>query len=324
MDAYDLILRSKAQLLSFNEPVRFLFSHSALREGWDNPNVFVIGMLKHSDSTMSRRQEVGRGLRISVNQNGERMDDPATVHDVNVLTVVASEGYKEFVAGLQTEIVSRAFRPAAQGGRSILHRQGLQTATGDIPVTPQMAKLLARYLISNDYMDAEDKITPAYHEAKKAETLAPLPAELAPYATQVFQLVDTVFSESAAAESRTAERPGIPLNANFHKKEFQELWQRIHQKAVYAVDFEQQGTDREVRDGTGPGTEGRSLAVRCSTGRADQRHHLRGASRGKSLSTSADADLRPEGSVHSAVPYDLIGKICRRDQADPCDRREQS
>ena len=84
--------------------MRFIFSHSALREGWDNPNVFVIGTLKHSDNTISRRQEVGRGMRLAVNQHGERMDDPATVHDVNVLTVVADESYKDFVAGLQKDI----------------------------------------------------------------------------------------------------------------------------------------------------------------------------------------------------------------------------
>lgn len=102
--AYDLILKDKERLLSFEEPTRFIFSHSALREGWDNPNVFVICTLKHSDSTISRRQEVGRGLRLAVNQQGERMDNPATVHDINVLTVVASESYKDFVTALQKDI----------------------------------------------------------------------------------------------------------------------------------------------------------------------------------------------------------------------------
>ncbi len=104
VDAYDLILRNKEQLLWFDEPTRFIFSHSALREGWDNPNVFVICTLKHSDSSVSRRQEVGRGLRLAVNQGGERMDDPATVHQTNVLTVVASESYRDFVGGLQKDI----------------------------------------------------------------------------------------------------------------------------------------------------------------------------------------------------------------------------
>jgi len=98
VDAYDLILKDKERLLSFDEPVRFIFSHSALREGWDNPNVFVICTLKHSDNTVSRRQEVGRGLRLSVNQQGDRMDSPATVHQVNVLTVVASESSDNLIS----------------------------------------------------------------------------------------------------------------------------------------------------------------------------------------------------------------------------------
>jgi type III restriction enzyme len=116
-DAYDLILRDKERLLSFGEPARFIFSHSALREGWDNPNVFVMGMLKRSDSTVSRRQEIGRGLRLCVNQHGDRVDDPATVHQVNELTVVTDESYTEFVAGLQRELGEPAWagRPAAGG-----------------------------------------------------------------------------------------------------------------------------------------------------------------------------------------------------------------
>ena len=102
--AYDLIMRDKGRLLSLAEKVRFIFSHSALREGWDNPNVFVIGMLKRSDSTVSRRQEIGRGLRLSVDQHGERTDDPVTVHSVNELTVVTDESYTAFVDGLQREV----------------------------------------------------------------------------------------------------------------------------------------------------------------------------------------------------------------------------
>jgi type III restriction enzyme len=104
VSAYDLILKDKERLLSFEEPTRFIFSHSALREGWDNPNVFVMCMLKHSDNTISRRQEVGRGLRLSVNQAGDRMDNPNTVHQINELTVVAGESYADFVNHLQREI----------------------------------------------------------------------------------------------------------------------------------------------------------------------------------------------------------------------------
>jgi type III restriction enzyme len=113
-DAYELILRDKERLLSLGEPARFIFSHSALREGWDNPNVFVMGMLKRSDSAVSRRQEIGRGLRLCVNQHGDRVDDPATVHQVNELTVVTDESYTDFVAGLQRELGE----PLAAGHRA--------------------------------------------------------------------------------------------------------------------------------------------------------------------------------------------------------------
>ena len=143
VDAYDLILRKKEQLLKFEEPVRFIFSHSALREGWDNPNVFVICTLKHSDNTISRRQEVGRGLRISVNQTGDRMDNPATVHQINVLTVVASESYKDFVSALQRDISdSLSERPRIADEEYLL--EGLQTAGGDV-VDTKIAKQIYKY-----------------------------------------------------------------------------------------------------------------------------------------------------------------------------------
>lgn len=112
LDAYDLILRDRERLLSLSEPVRFVFSHSALREGWDNPNVFVLCMLKHTDSTVSRRQEVGRGLRLAVDANGDRVHDP----DVNRLTVVAGESYADFVDGLQREVSGA---PGAGSGRHL-------------------------------------------------------------------------------------------------------------------------------------------------------------------------------------------------------------
>lgn len=241
VDAYDLILRRKAQLLSLDEPVRFIFAHSALREGWDNPNVFVIGMLKKADpaNVTSRRQEVGRGLRLCVNQDGNRIDDPATVHDVNVLTVVASEGYKDFVAGLQKDIAEAVSARPQKADEAYFTGKILRTPQGDVPVTEKMAKLITHYLIRHDYTDSDDKITEAYHSAKQDGTLAALPVELAPYATQVFQLVDSVYSAEQLPQFENARNAqSNPLNANFQKKEFQSLWSRIHQKAVYAVQFE--------------------------------------------------------------------------------------
>ena len=114
-DAYDLIMKDKERLLSLDEPVRFIFSHSALREGWDNPNIFQICTLKHSNSEISKRQEIGRGLRICVNNNGERMDYSVlegNFHIINNLTVIASESYDKFAEALQNEMVdSLSSRP---------------------------------------------------------------------------------------------------------------------------------------------------------------------------------------------------------------------
>jgi type III restriction enzyme len=224
VDAYDLILRDKARLLSFDEPVRFLFSHSALREGWDNPNVFVICTLKHSDNTVSRRQEVGRGMRLSVSQTGDRMDDPATVHQVNVLTVVANESYKDFVSGLQKDISASLSARPKQANAEYFTDKVFKTPAGDVKVSVQMAKLIERYLVRNDYSDTDERITELYHQSKKEGALAALPPELAPYKDQVFQLIDSVFCADQLPEIEDDRKSKLNRrNTNFEKKEFQEL-----------------------------------------------------------------------------------------------------
>jgi len=312
VDAYDLILRRKAQLLSFEEPVRFIFAHSALREGWDNPNVFVIGMLKKADpaNVTSRRQEVGRGLRLCANQRGDRMDDPATVHDLNVLTVIAAEGYKEFVAGLQKEIAEAISARPRKADVDYFVGKVLQTEAGDVQVTPAMAKAITRYLIKNDYTDDDDKITAGYHDAKTAGTIAPLPPELAAYSVQILKLIDSVFSDAQIPlpeDDRKTKRNH--LNSNFHKAEFQALWNRIHQKAVYAVQFdsgELTGKCTAVLD-----AELRVAPLQYVVQRGEQltdvTYDRLQAGDGFELQETQTASLK--SSVHSAVKYDLIGKL---------------
>ncbi|WP_211212410.1 DEAD/DEAH box helicase family protein [Oceanimonas smirnovii] len=188
VDAYDLILKDKEKLLSFEEDTRFIFSHSALREGWDNPNVFVMCMLKHSDNTISRRQEVGRGLRLCVNQHGDRQDNPATVHNINVLSVIASESYKDFVGNLQQEISNSLSARPSKADVDYFTGKVMTTDQGKVEVTADMARQIYRYLVKNDYTDDNDAITPAYHSAKAEGSLAPLPAELEPYREQILTL----------------------------------------------------------------------------------------------------------------------------------------
>ncbi len=315
VDAYDLILKDKERLLSFEEPVRFIFSHSALREGWDNPNVFVICALKHSDNTVSRRQEVGRGMRLSVNQLGERMDNPATVHEINELTVVASESYKDFVSALQKDISeSLSARPRVADEKYFTGKV-LQTSSGEIEVTPQLAKQIYKYLLKNDYTDDSDQITQAYHEAKREEQLAELPAELQPYAEQVFQLIDSVFSAAQMPEignDRNA-KPN-PLNSNFEKREFQALWNKINRKAAYTVHFE---TD-ELLDKCVAALDA-ELRVKPMQYIIERGTQLENASfddmkSGTAFKVSESSTEKYTHSAHSAVKYDLIGNLAELTQ----------
>lgn len=162
ISAYDLILKNKERLLSFDEPTRFIFSHSALREGWDNPNVFQICTLKHSDSNTAKRQEVGRGLRLCVNQSGNRMDLQTlgeNVHDINSLTVVASESYKTFVGDLQSDIKTVLYdRPTVATSE---YFKGKYVKVDDVPtlIDDSTANNIEFYLIQNGYVDMDRKAT---------------------------------------------------------------------------------------------------------------------------------------------------------------------
>jgi type III restriction enzyme len=311
VDAYDLILKDKERLLSFEEPTRFIFSHSALREGWDNPNVFVICTLKHSDNTISRRQEVGRGLRISVNKEGDRQDDPNTVHDINVLTVVASESYKDFVGGLQKDISeSLSERPRVADEAYFTGKQ-LQTDEGVITIDPTMAKQIYRYLLKNDYTDDSDHITDEYVEAVKEETLAALPQELVPHQEEIFKLIDSVYTNSKLPEIGNDRAPKTnPLNDNFKRKEFKELWGRINKKAVYSVHFD---SDELVKKCvTALDKECRVTPLQYVVQRGEQVDGLvaEQLKKGEGFKISETKSQYEKKSIHSAVRYDLIGKIC--------------
>ena len=315
VDAYDLILKDKERLLSFVEPVRFIFSHSALREGWDNPNVFVICALKHSDNTVSRRQEVGRGLRLAVDQAGERMDDPATVHQINELTVVASESYKDFVGALQKDISeSLSARPRVADEKYFTGKVWY-TPSGDVVVTPQMAKQIYRYLAKNDYSDDNDQIAPAYHEAKREDQLAVLPPELQPYADQVFQLIDSLFSDAQLPQIGDGRKTKPnPLNANFDKKAFQALWGKINRKAAYTVHFEADelvgkcvaALDEELRV--------RPMQYVIERGAQVDDASFDDMKAGTAFKVAESETENYAHSVRSAVKYDLIGNLAENTQ----------
>jgi type III restriction enzyme len=314
VDAYDLILKDKERLLSFAEPTRFIFSHSALREGWDNPNVFVMCMLKHSDNTISRRQEVGRGLRLAVDHNGDRVDHPAIVHDINVLNVVASESYKDFVAGLQKEIADALTSRPRKADEAYFTGKTLVTDTGSVEVTPAIAKQIYRYLLKNDYTDGEDQITQAYHDAKVTGGFAELPADLKPYAESIFGLVDSVFSDSQLppVTNGRADKTN-PRNANFDKKEFQDLWAAINRKAVYRVEFDTAELIAKCSRALDAQLRVTPLQYTVQVGVQTEKLSDTQLGSGKGF-TVTDTRHETGQSVHSRVKYDLLGKLAEETQ----------
>lgn len=316
VDAYDLILRDKVRLLSFAEPVRFIFSHSALREGWDNPNVFVICTLKHSDNSISRRQEVGRGMRLAVNQDGDRMDDPATVHQVNLLTVVASESYKDFVTGLQRDISAGLSARPLRADEAYFTGKVLKTDfSGETKVTPAMAKAIYRYLVKHDYTDNDDRITSAYHDAKLEGGLAPLPPELAEWGPQIFRLIDAVFSESQLPEIDDGRKmKANPLNPNFYKREFQELWGRINRKAAYTVHFDTAELVAKAVAVLDAELKVTPLQYTVQRGEQMETASYDALKAGETFRVQETMTDHLKTSVYSKVKYDLIGKLAAETQ----------
>lgn len=316
VSAYDLILKDKERLLSFEEPTRFLFSHSALREGWDNPNVFVICTLKHSENTISRRQEVGRGMRLCVNQHGERLDDPATAHEINRLTVIANESYEDFVKGLQSDIrdsLSSRPRKATKAffeGKIITDAEGQQTT-----IDKALANKIEFYLIQNSYVDYEHLITDDYHGARENGTLAKLPPELEIYTDSLVALIDTVFSDATLPkidDGRVAKEN--PLNKNFHKKEFQELWAKINHRAAYTVDFDSEELVKKASDAVNAHLRVAKLQFQLKKGQQEDEISQESLEAGASFVIRSQATEYNAKSIQSTVSYDLIGEIAEHTQ----------
>lgn len=314
-DAYDLILKDKERLLSFEEPVRFIFSHSALREGWDNPNVFVLGMLKKSDNTVSRRQEIGRGLRLARDQHGELMDNPATVHDINRLTVVTDESYTDFVAGLQKEIVDSLSARPRKASEKYFTGKTYQTTEGSGVLTAEEAAALYKHLIRNDYINDDDTISEKYKRDKDAGELA-LPSSelLTPIIDALWTIVDALYLEIPLPEDDRKPKH-IPLNEdNFHKKEFQELWSRINRRAVYQVEFDSSELiEKSVRH-IDTHLQVAKLQYVVKTGEQKVDLDSEDLKSGDGFTASSSATYTETTSAQSQVKYDLIGEIAEKTQ----------
>lgn len=316
ISAYDLILKNKERLLSFEEPTRFIFSHSALREGWDNPNVFQICTLKHSDSTTAKRQEVGRGLRLCVNQDGNRMDAEVcgdNVHSINMLTVIASESYKGFVSALQADIKTVLYDRPTKASIEYFTGKVVQVDGKPYTITAQEAKAIQRYLIRNDYIDNDDAVTDAYRTDLANNALAPLPLDIANMADGVHKLVQAIFDDkvlddmiSDGHETKVRENP---LNDNFYKKEFQTLWGYINHKYAYTVEFDSAELIQKSIASINTNLFVSHLQYTTSVGSQKDVMVHEEVSGGASFQTAKTRTQTLKHAQTSQIKYDLIGKI---------------
>ena len=329
ISAYDLILKDKERLLSFEEPTRFIFSHSALREGWDNPNVFQICTLKHSANEISKRQEVGRGLRLCVNKEGIRQDvnvlGESMVQEVNLLTVIASESYEKFAASLQEDMKEDLRdRPSKVDSeffaklRIPAEKLGAEHINDDpITFSAEEAEKIPLYLFKADLIDDNGKPTDTYRdEGLKPEVLAGLPEATCAKAPAIEFALNSILQGLSAdylSNGLATKVSNNPLNDNWDKKEFQELWKRINHKYAYTVNFD----DKELIDKAIQAIDTRltvsELSYTVTRGIQRQEASVDQVTSGEHFQEVANGSVTREIATDVAVTvkYDLLGEIAQ-------------
>lgn len=312
ISAYDLILKNKERLLSFEEPCRFIFSHSALREGWDNPNVFQICTLRHANSAIAKRQEVGRGLRICVDQQGNRMDYQELgedVQEVNKLTVITNESYTDFVDGLQKETKEALRERPTKADIKFFEGKVVTRADGGRQtLNVQDAMMIVGYLLGCGYVDENNNITQRYKEDLKDKTLKPMFPGLQPVEAEVHKLIQSIYDErvelvNMVENGYSTKTSDNALNANFGKKEFQELWKLINHKYVYTVHYDSKELiDHAIRSIDSNLFVSELKYVMTIGNQKDVDSFDGEQTTTKSITTVST----------STVPYDLVGEIAKR------------
>ena len=317
VDAYDLIMKNKELLLDRNpkrSPVRFIFSHSALREGWDNPNVFQICTLKQSSSDVRKRQEVGRGLRLCVNQDGERMDANVLgndVHKVNVLTVIASESYDSFAKGLQSEIAAavadrpKAVTPELFIGKVIKDERGNEQVIDD-----DTGRIIHFDMIKNGYIDKKGALTDKYYEDKANGELK-IAEEVSDSADSVIEIIDSIYSDRSM-KPENARSNNVELQVDEDKlamPEFKALWSRINSKSVYVVDFDTDELIRNAISSLDSKLRVSKIYFKVQEGAMEDIKSKEDLATGNAFVKDTSGTYQRTVTASSNVKYDLIGKL---------------
>lgn len=313
ISAYDLIMKDKERLLSHEEPTRFIFSHSALKEGWDNPNVFQICALKNTDSGSQtrRRQEVGRGMRLCVNKTGSRLDFDSIgerVHEINKLTVIASESYEAFAKGLQTEIAATLKdRPQKAEVEYFVSKLIRNEKDEEYRITEDDAKKLNKLLYKNDIIDEDDKITTQGREIIESGKI-PLPETLEPFRESVCKLLEAVYTGGEFKPENERETIVLNTNKNFKKKEFQELWDKINLKTIYEVKFDTAKLVEDSRNLINAQLNIGDRIYEIKTGELvdGSKEQMKD---GSLIQETKRENLKLKNDLYSDTTYDIVGEI---------------
>ena len=318
VDAYDLIMKNKELLLDRNpqkSPVRFIFSHSALREGWDNPNVFQICTLKQSSSEIRKRQEVGRGMRLCVNEDGDRMDANALgadVHNINVLTVIASESYDKFAKGLQAEIAEAVGNRPRQVTEILFENARVHDKDGnEETIGSSMARRLIHYMIKMDYIDENDALTDKFYE-DKANGEVSFGTEMDQYKPDLMLIIDSIYDDTKM-KPENARSNNVELKVDPDKlamPEFKALWSKINARTAYVVDFDTDELVRKSIVALDNKLRVPKIFFKVETGSMKEIKSkdalLEGSSFEKQKSGTYDEH---KVATNSSVKYDLVGKL---------------
>ena len=318
VSAYDLIMKNKELLLDRNpqkSPVRFIFSHSALREGWDNPNVFQICTLKQSDSEIRKRQEVGRGMRLCVNEDGDRMDENALgadVHNINVLTVIASESYDKFAKGLQAEIAEAVGNRPRQVTEILFENARVHDKDGnEETIDASMARRLIHYMIKMDYIDENDALTDKFYE-DKANGEVSFGTEMDQYKPDLMLIIDSIYDDTKM-KPENARSNNVELKVDPDKlamPEFKALWSKINSRTAYVVDFDTDELVRKSIVALDNKLRVPKIFFKVETGSMKEIKSkdalLEGSSFEKQKSGTYDEH---KVATNSSVKYDLVGKL---------------
>ena len=316
VSAYDLIMKNKELLLDRDpkrSPVRFIFSHSALREGWDNPNVFQICTLKQSTSEVRKRQEVGRGLRLCVNEDGDRMDTGVLgneVHNINVLTVIASESYDSFAKGLQSEIAEAvAYRPKAVTAELFKDREIVDSKGNTQFIDDDTAQAIYEDMISNGYIK-RGQLTDKYYE-DKANGEIKVAEEVADSAAAVIEIIDSIYDERSALPE-DARKNNVELKVDDKKlamPEFKALWEKINSKSVYVVDFETDELIQNAINALNSKLRVQKIFYKIESGSMEGIDSKEALEKGEAMKKNESATETRTITANKSVKYDLIGKL---------------